>query len=942
MMTNTREEVVNENGNVDHQGQGEAVHQVMLRTASVEQHLPSSSSSSSSSIPSNSNNLNFATNTNTTTNIATPTAVVVQLAQPVIVLTGGGGQAGGGAVRETPPDGPSSLSFSCCTSSNKKQRNVAFFVGCCFLFVAIGIIIALRIVTKRSSSSSLPTTTTKHNNKNDDDDDDSSKFDMIYDTPLYQPIPLPLSTTSLTISSANDKQLHEQDKESSFNQNHLNQNPSHVIVGVNDGDKFGLSMDIASVTTITTSSTITATSETTTTTTTTTHYFVVVGESIQKELVVNHGDRVRVYHYYEIHNDNNVPSSTSNTSHYDTRRNNNNNRRRWKQVGNDLIGDWVDDGFGRSVSISAFQHSKTYYENYDNNDKNTTIPNANTTTNKNTTIITLRIACGSPDKGIAGVRSGLLRVFEYNVTISDVDIDDVLTEEEEEDGFDNERKNTTNGVRQDEDNNQEANDWIQIGQDLVGINALDQFATKVALNKHDGSILVGSSTQFASANGGKGKGYVLVYGYNSITQVWDPLHHYDDTNHDSDATTTAAATTTDSMFTGEQSGDLYGDSISISGNGKVLAVGSPMYQNSTGNVQIYKRNDDGKESDVNNDGWIRYNEFVLDDGDDDDNDDKLSTTTTSSSSILQGDRPGDFFGTSVSLNYDGTCIVIGAKQGGTSISSNIVDTTSTGTGTGTNQQQNYGYARIYCLSSTVNGNDDVDDDNNNKSMNKNKKIVWSLVGNRHDMVGERLRDGYATNVAIASSLSSNSGGDGSTGRCTQQNETKAMIVAVAAPRAGGGSGGIETSGSTINGNNGASTGIVYLYEYTRRNDNNNQNATVYWMKRKWKEEESSPSASRTTTRNIVDTTKIFGMKNGDQFGSSVSFSSTKLPSHPNSNSNNHDIAIACGAPFGGSSSSSSSNSNNNSDDDYDDGSGRAGHVQVYKLSPIGLTTRAQP
>ena len=83
-------------------------------------------------------------------------------------------------------------------------------------------------------------------------------------------------------------------------------------------------------------------------------------------------------------------------------------------------------------------------------------------------------------------------------------------------------------------------------------------------------------------------------------------------------------------FEGDTNGDLFGNSVSLSQNGKMLAVGSPGWVYSAdrpGYVRVYMKEDDE---------WTQLGEAI------------------------EGDANGNMFGWSVSISSDGTTVAIGA------------------------------------------------------------------------------------------------------------------------------------------------------------------------------------------------------------------------------------------------------------------------------------------
>ena len=101
---------------------------------------------------------------------------------------------------------------------------------------------------------------------------------------------------------------------------------------------------------------------------------------------------------------------------------------------------------------------------------------------------------------------------------------------------------------------------LQRGVDIDGDSAGDQFGADVSLNS-DGTILAVSSTQHNNSTG-----YVKVYDWNGSS--WVLSGH---------------------IISGSSSGDSCGESISLSDDGLILAVGCPSTQNTPGYARVYQR-----------------------------------------------------------------------------------------------------------------------------------------------------------------------------------------------------------------------------------------------------------------------------------------------------------------------------------------------------------------
>jgi hypothetical protein len=146
--------------------------------------------------------------------------------------------------------------------------------------------------------------------------------------------------------------------------------------------------------------------------------------------------------------------------------------------------------------------------------------------------------------------------------------------------------------------------WTQLGVDIDGEVAGDEFGTHVSLSSDGAKVAIG-----APKNDGNGtnSGHVRVYQFSGGS--WIQL------GVDID---------------GEAAGDFYGGSVSLSSDGLIVAIGA-----STGN-----------ESDS---GYVRVYQFS-------------NGTWTQLGVDIDGEFAGDQFGTHVSLSSDGAKVAIGAPK----------------------------------------------------------------------------------------------------------------------------------------------------------------------------------------------------------------------------------------------------------------------------------------
>jgi len=152
--------------------------------------------------------------------------------------------------------------------------------------------------------------------------------------------------------------------------------------------------------------------------------------------------------------------------------------------------------------------------------------------------------------------------------------------------------------------------WTQIGSDINGDGSNDFFGTSISLS-NNGNILAIGACEAGSTN--YGGNYVKILEYSSSSDSWSQLG---------------------STINGDNSDDRFGVSVSINGDGDVLAVGS--------------EKDDGNGTDS---GQVKVYSFT--------------PTGTSSWSLLgsaiNGEVAGDQFGTSVSISDNGLKIIASAR-----------------------------------------------------------------------------------------------------------------------------------------------------------------------------------------------------------------------------------------------------------------------------------------
>lgn len=149
-----------------------------------------------------------------------------------------------------------------------------------------------------------------------------------------------------------------------------------------------------------------------------------------------------------------------------------------------------------------------------------------------------------------------------------------------------------------------SNVWTQIGSDIDGEAAGDLSSAGLSLSSNGSIVAIGATVNNGNAIA---SGHVRVY--ENISGVWTQIG---------------------SDLDGDSSADNFGNSISLSSDGSVIAIGVVEQGNtllSIGHVRIYKN---------------------------------ISNVWTQVGSNIVGDNPYDYFGSSVSLSSDGSIVAIGA------------------------------------------------------------------------------------------------------------------------------------------------------------------------------------------------------------------------------------------------------------------------------------------
>ena len=345
-----------------------------------------------------------------------------------------------------------------------------------------------------------------------------------------------------------------------------------------------------------------------------------------------------------------------------------NNSGTWTQIGSDIDGEAAADLSGSSSSVSLSGDGSV-------------------------------VAIGAYANDGNGTSSGHVRIYENNSgtwTQTGSDIDGEATYDFfgyslslSGDGsivaigaYGNDGNGTSSGHVRVYQNN--SGTWTQIGSDIDGEAASDQSGISVSLSDDGSIVAIGAHGNDGSSSNA---GHVRIYENNSGT--WTQIG---------------------SDIDGEASADLSGSSVSLSGDGSVVAIGA--YANdgngtSSGHVRVYQNNSGTWTqigSDIDGEATYDYSGYSValsDDGSivaigaryNDGNGSNAGHTRLYKNnggtwvqlgSDIDGEAAGDEFGFAVSLSGDGTAVAIGARANdGSSSNAGHVRVYDINTGTGT-------------------------------------------------------------------------------------------------------------------------------------------------------------------------------------------------------------------------------------------------------------------
>jgi len=219
----------------------------------------------------------------------------------------------------------------------------------------------------------------------------------------------------------------------------------------------------------------------------------------------------------------------------------------WTQVGAEINGEASGDNLGRSVSISSDGSI---------------------------------VAVGAPKSDANGYNSGQVRVFQ-NISGTWTQIGQNLNGEASGDNFgwsvdlSSDGSIVAIGAPKNDGNGSDSGQvrvfqnisgtWTQIGQNLIGEASGDNFGRSVSLSSEGSIVAIG-----APKNDGNGSDSGHVRIFQNISNTWIQI---------------------DQDIDGETSGDFFGNSVSLSSDGSVVAIGAPDNDvNSTGPgyVRVYE------------------------------------------------------------------------------------------------------------------------------------------------------------------------------------------------------------------------------------------------------------------------------------------------------------------------------------------------------------------
>lgn len=240
----------------------------------------------------------------------------------------------------------------------------------------------------------------------------------------------------------------------------------------------------------------------------------------------------------------------------------------WYQIGSDIIGSSSGDNTGFSVSLSGRDGSDNYV-----------------------------LAVGQPKRNDGAKENGVVKIYEYKDISGDwYQIGDDLSGASDGDSFGYSVSISSNGKilavgSPGSDLNgfssgkasfyeyiDISENWYQMGTDISGSDTFNDFGYSISLTNDGSKVAIGAP---GNDEGGIQSGQVKVYEYIDASGDWYQVG--DDIN-------------------GKEVGELSGTSVSISDDGDFVAIGAP-YNNNGGKVRVYKYDTNWEEigGDINPD-----------------------------------------------------------------------------------------------------------------------------------------------------------------------------------------------------------------------------------------------------------------------------------------------------------------------------------------------------
>ncbi|HEA28855.1 MAG TPA: T9SS type B sorting domain-containing protein [Leeuwenhoekiella sp.] len=300
----------------------------------------------------------------------------------------------------------------------------------------------------------------------------------------------------------------------------------------------------------------------------------------------------------------------------------------WVQIGQDINGDGPDQQFGYSVSLSAngdilaigaLTGSAKVYQNQNDDwvQIGSTLFGGSSDNFGNSVSLNSDgniLAIGAPaDTNKNGINAGSARVYE-NLNGNWIQIGSTI------DGGEGNNDRFGHSVRLSGDGSilavgaiqnfapgfvkifeNQGGNWVQLGSNIVGQAAGDNYGFSVDLSANGTSVAIGSE------NASAGAGHVRIYKYQS--NAWGQIGN---------------------TIIGENSGDSSGDSVSLNDDGAIVAIGAPGNSDQrplSGHARVFE-NQGGN--------WVQLGEDI------------------------DGEGSIDLSGFSVSLNAEGSVLAVGA------------------------------------------------------------------------------------------------------------------------------------------------------------------------------------------------------------------------------------------------------------------------------------------